>query len=523
MKMNLRRRSAKATILMVIAMMSCVSDLDVTPIDKRFATASTVYTTTESYKAGLAKLYAAFALTGQVGPNGAQDVAGVDEGFSCFIRSLWYLQEITTDEAVWTYPNDANGTIFNLHYNSWVPSDGIPTALFARIMNVAALSNEFIRVTAAKAAAGDVTFKQFNSEARFLRALAYYHGIDLFANMPFVTEADLPGAYFPKQAKRAELFAYVESELKAIKADMGAPKFEYGRADKAVCAMLLAKLYLNAEVYLGAGQKKYTEAITEIKEVIAAGYTLSPKYANIFLADNNTNPEIVFSQNFDGARSQAFDIVQVMVYGNAGNGGWSGLRTTSAFVNKFSTLTEARAIFAKEDKGQKLAMASVSTSTDGYGVFKFQNVTSTGATPASASTGHQDTDYPMFRLADAYLIYAEAVLRGGTGGDLTTALNYVNAVRTRSGDVTAGNAPGAITSGQLTLDFILDERARELYWEGHRRTDLIRFGKFTGGTYLWPWKGGVKDGVAIDDKRAIFPIPAADIGSNPNLKQNTGY
>src|SRR6185436_10147184 len=108
------------------------------------------------------------------------------------------------------------------------------------------------------------------------------------------------------------------------------------------------------------------------------------------------------------------------------------------------------------------------------------------------------------------------VLRGGTGGDATTALGYVNAIRTRSGDVTAGTAPGAITSGQLTLDFILDERARELYWEAHRRVDLIRFGKFTGSTYLWPWKGGVKDGTSIDAKGALFPIPAADIGANPN-------
>jgi hypothetical protein len=129
----------------------------------------------------------------------------------------------------------------------------------------------------------------------------------------------------------------------------------------------------------------------------------------------------------------------------------------------------------------------------------------------------------MFRLADAYLMYAEAVLRGGSGGDAATALSYVNAIRTRSGDVTAGNAPGAITSGQLTLDFILDERARELYWEGHRRTDLIRFGKFTGDAYLCPWKGGVKDGTSIAANRAVFPIPAADIGNNPNLDQNTGY
>jgi hypothetical protein len=104
---------------------------------------------------------------------------------------------------------------------------------------------------------------------------------------------------------------------------------------------------------------------------------------------------------------------------------------------------------------------------------------------------------------------------------LATALGYVNAIRTRSGDVADGKAAGAV--GSIDLDFILDERARELYWEGHRRTDLIRFGKYTGTTYLWPFKGGVKEGASIPDFRKIFPIPAADLATNPNLKQNSGY
>ena len=518
--MNMKN-SMKISIItgaLTLTMMSCIGDLDVSPIDPRVKTSVDVYTTTASYKAGLAKLYAAFALTGQQGPAGLGDVGGVDEGFSCFIRSLWNMNELTTDEAVWTYPNDANGTIFNLHYNNWVPSDDIPTALFARIMNVVALSNEFIRVTASS---DDADMKKFHAEARFLRALAYYYGIDLFGNMPFVTEADLPGAFFPIQISRADLFAYVESELIAIKPDMGETRFEYGRADKGACSMLLSKLYMNAGVYLGEGNEKYSEALTALNEVIGGSYELAPKYLNNFLADNHTSPEIIFAQLFDGEKSQAYDGVNVMIFGNAGNSGWSGLRTTSAFVGKFTNQNEARALFAKEDKGQELEINAVNSSTQGYGIFKFRNVTSAGEPGQNPS--FQDTDFPMFRLADAYLLYAEAVLRGGSGGDVATALGYVNAIRTRPGDVTAGNAPGAITSGQLTLDFILDERARELYWEGHRRTDLIRFDKYTGSAYLWPWKGGVKEGVSIEDKRALFPIPAADLGSNPNLEQNTGY
>lgn len=517
MRKYINKISATSSVLMLL-MVSCIGDLDVTPIDKTITTSVNVYTDTESYKAGLAKLYAAFALTGQQGPAGAGDVGGVDEGFSCFIRSLWNLNELTTDEAVWTYPNDANGTIFNLHYNTWVPSDGIPTALFARIMNVAALTNEFIRATAGN---NDPDIKKFHAEARFLRALSYYYGMDLFGNMPFVDEDDKPGAYFPPQISRADLYAYIESELLAIKPEMGEPRFEYGRADKAACAMLLAKLYLNTEVYLGEGNAKYTEAITQLNEVIAGGYQLANKYEYNFLADNHTSPEIIFAQLFDGQKSQAYDALNVMIYGNAGNGGWSGLRTTSAFVNKFTNLNEARAMFAKEDKGQQLEIEAMNNSKHGYGVYKFKNITKTGAPGSNPS--FQDTDYPMFRLADAYLMYAEAVLRGGGGGTPSQALAYVNAIRTRQGDVDAGNAPGAITQGLLSLSFIIDERARELYWEGHRRTDLIRFGLYTGSTYLWPWKGGVKDGVAIEEKRLLFPIPAADIGNNPNLEQNTGY
>ena len=119
-----------------------------------------------------------------------------------------------------------------------------------------------------------------------------------------------------------------------------------------------------------------------------------------------------------------------------------------------------------------------------------------------------------------YLIYAEAVLRGGTGGDAATALIYINNIRTRAyGDSTAGN----ITAGQLTTQFILDERARELFWEGFRRTDLIRYGLFTSASYVWPFKGGVANGSGVADYRNLMPLPESDLAANPNLKQNTGY
>ena len=169
--------------------------------------------------------------------------------------------------------------------------------------------------------------------------------------------------------------------------------------------------------------------------------------------------------------------------------------------------------------GQTLEINDIGQFTEGYGITKFRNRKLDGSDATHAHPDFVDTDWPMFRLADAYLMFAEAVLRDGAGGTRAEALGYINALRTRA----YGDASGNITDSELTLDFIIDERSRELYWEGHRRTDLIRFSLFTGGAYVWPWKGNVKDGVSSQSFRDLFPIPAADIGANPTLKQNAGY
>lgn len=493
---------------------SCLGDLDVQPIDKDVTTSANAYNSPEAYKQGLAKVYATFILTGQQGPAGNSDITTSDEGNSSFLRQMWNMEELTTEEAVWTYPNDFGGTIFNLHYHTWLPTDGIGSFAYARIMNSVVLANEYMRATAGNT---DPEIVRYYNEARFIRALAYYYGLNLFGKMPFVTEADLPGAFLPQEILRPELFAFIESELLEIRDNLGNAKFEYGRADKAACSMLLAKLYLNAEVFLGAGSAKYTEAITALNDVISGPYTLSSKYIHNFVADNHTSPELIFSFNSDGAFSQSYSAVWVMIKGNAGNGGWGGLRTTKSLVNLFGP-GDPRALFLKEDKGQALEIEAVNNAKQGYGIDKFRNTKLDGSS-TDDGTDFIDTDYPLFRLADAYLMYAEAVLRGGSGGNINTAVGYINQLRNRTGDAAIGN----ITAGQLTLDFILDERARELYWEGHRRTDLIRFGKFTGDTYLWPWKGNVAEGTGTESFRKLFPIPAADRALNPNLSQNDGY
>jgi hypothetical protein len=175
---------------------------------------------------------------------------------------------------------------------------------------------------------------------------------------------------------------------------------------------------------------------------------------------------------------------------------------------------DTRAMFFTE--GQKLEIDDIGLFTDGYAINKFKNVDRNG-NPGSDPT-HADTDFPMFRLADVYLMYAEAAVRSGSNQG--QALEYVNEVRSRAYE---WSNDGDIAADELTLDFIIDERARELYWEGHRRTDLIRFGLLTGGEYLWPWKGNLKEGRSTEPRYNLFPIPDSDINANPNLVQNPGY
>ena len=512
-----------AVLFAALMVTSCVKDLNLTPKDPNIVTSLTVYSTPAAYKEGLAKLYATFALSGQQGPSGQADIAGIDEGFSNYLRQYWNAQELSTDEAVMAW-NDAS--IKDFHWQTWAPNDVFIAAVYSRIMYTVALCNEFIRATAGNT---NTDIMKYAAEARFLRALAYSHAIDLFGNPPFVTEADSPGAFFPTQTTRTALFTYIETELKAIENLLGTPKFEYGRADQAAAWTLLAKLYLNAKTY--NGQDRNADCVTYCNKVIGSGnYTLNAKYANNFTADNNISPEMIFPITNDGAHTQSYGGMTYLIHAEIGGsmspakfgvgGGWGGIRTTKALINKFPDVTGAadkRAMFWTD--GQKLDIVDIGQFTDGYAITKYSNLTSTGAAAPHAHPDFVDTDYPMFRLADVYLMYAEATLRGASTGNATTALGYVNAIRTRA----YGNATGNITSAQMTLDFLLDERSRELYWEGTRRTDLIRYGKFTGGAYLWPWKGKVAAGASTEAYRDLYPIPSNDLGANPTLKQNTGY
>ncbi len=507
-----------------------------------------VFQSVDAYKSYLAKVYAAFSLTGQQGPSGRPDITIVnDEGFTSYIRAYWKIQELTTDEAViaWT---DAG--IRDLHSLSWSSENQFVRVVYYRIFYIIAYANDFLgQSTEDKLIERGIPaeqfdeIKRFRAEARFLRALAYWHGLDLFRNLPILTKISTD---LPVQSTPEELFAFIESELVAIENDMAEPRAnEYGRADKGAVWMLQAKLLLNAESQIG--QDRYTDAAAAAKKVIdAGGYSLATNYKELFMADNDRHKdtEFIFTLPSDGVNSQSWGSTTFLVHGALGgrmvdkikdsdnttaystedldlygvSGGWGGMRTTKVMVDKFMNVAplnvqDPRGILYTN--GQNLEISDVGIFTEGYAVPKFINKTSTGTRGSNVT--HADTDYPVFRLADTYLIYAEAVKRGGTG-DLDLATTYINNLRERA----YGNTTANVAKSDITLDFILDERVRELYWEGTRRIDLIRFGKFANNT--WPWKGGVADGNFVTPaNRNIFPLPASDLSVNPLLKQNEGY
>jgi hypothetical protein len=399
--------------------------------------------------------------------------------------------------------------------------------MYYRIAFQVTMANELLRqTTEAKLAERNVSpelaadIQVFRAEARFLRALSYWHGIDLFGNIPLVTEADPLGSAPPAQSTRQAIFDFVVSELNAIRPLLPlASPGTYGRATDAAASMLLAHVYLNAGVYTGTPQ--YAQALAAAQAAIAGPFTLDPSYRHLFQADNHTSPEIIFPVIQDGQRTQSFGGTTFLVHASCGgsmaasdygvDGCWFGLRMKPEAYTRYLP-GDQRASFFWTD-GQTDSVFTISNYNNGIPAPKFTNKTSTGADGSNAT--HPDTDFPMFRLGDAYLIYAEAHLRGG-GGDRPTALGYVNALRQR---VSAGD----VADIDFDLPLVLAERGRELLFEAHRRTDLIRYGLFTGGTYLWSWKGGQATGVATDTYRDLYPLPASELTTNPNLTQNPGY
>lgn len=540
MKNKFLKKLSVACVAALVAT-SCAKKLDLYP--QNDLTPEKTYSTASGYKAVLAKVYGGLAITGNAGPSGAPDISGgLDEGSQvAFIRGFFNCQELPTDEAIVAW-NDQ--TIHDFHDMKWTSSDPFLLGMYARPIYNITLANEYLReATDAKLAERGIAgndaadIKKSRAEVRFLRAFNYWVMMDLFGKSTFITEADGVGATLPKEISRTDLFNYIESELKAIDADLAPVKtIEYGRVDQGAAWALLARMYLNAQVYTGTA--KWTEAITYAKKVIGGGYSLRPTYRTLFMADNDKQKdEFMFVVTCDGLKTQAYGNTTFFVHAASGDdkdeygvgSGWYGYRATKGLFDLFpkngsgdidSTADKRGAAFYTSKykaTAAQAAITDVSSFDNGLHVKKYMNVRSdNGAISDITGKTFADIDFPIFRLSEMYFIYAEAVLRGGTGGDAATALTYINNIRSRAG-------ASAFLAADLTLQNILNERGRELFWEGHRRTDLVRYGLLTTGTYLWPWKGGVSSGTAVDSKYNIFPIPASNRTSNPNLSQNTGY
>ena len=529
MKNSFKMMLASGALL--LSLNSCKKEsFNLTPTND--VTSATVYATPAGYKNSLVKLYATYALTSPSGSDNS-DVGGLNAGYADFLRLFWTSQELVTDEAICAWGDVG---IPELDYGTPTPDNQFLRGLYSRSVLQITFANEFLRESTPEKLAGrsitgaDATaITKYRAEARFLRAFQYWVLLDAFGNPPFVTEEDAIGKVNPKQIQRAALFSYVESELKAIETELPEPRAnEYGRADKGAAWALLARLYLNAQVYTGTA--KYTEAITYSSKVIGASYQLKANYMDLFKADNEVNnTENILTINYDGINGTNYGGTTFMINAaiNADMnptsfgvpaGGWGGNRTRQNLPNLFpdanGTLDKRGAFF-----GTKRSVEAVGEFTDGLRVTKFKNITSSGAAGRSLNGTFSSLDFALFRLAEQYLIYGEAVARGGAGGSAAQALIYVNALRFRA----YGNTSGNVSAAALTTDFYLDERGRELYWEGHRRTDLIRFGKFTGSTYLWPYKGGTQAGASLPAFRNLYPLPLADLIANPNLVQNAGY
>jgi starch-binding outer membrane protein, SusD/RagB family len=537
-----------ATFLSAIFFGSCVNDLDVTPKDPNTILSGNLNDDPAYMKQVLAKIYASFIIAGQ-GSNGGADISAPDNDFFTTTRALWNLQQLPTDEAMCAWGDVG---IADLNTQTWSASNPFLTALYQRLGLSITYANDFIRFTNDKS---DANVMRYNAEARFLRALAYYWYLDLFGNPPFTTDADGVGKFFPKQLDsdmaegRKKLFAYLVSELKDLETKLPEAGSNYPQADQGAAWMLLSRLYLNAQVYTGTA--KWDSVVYYTTKVEQSGkYSLATNYRQNFSADNHrpANPEMIFAFAQDGTHIQGYvgstfiiqsssDAVFLRSeehHGLTSNTNWNGNRATRQFLHTmidtlatygndkvpyatdpYFTASKDKRVFLRSKLSPDIPQAT-SSGDYGIGIYKFTAKDSKGNFNTAWNAAFANTDFPVFRFADALLMRAEANFRLGNAA---AAVADFNRIRERAFGDTSAN----ITAGDLNANMLLTERAREFYYEAQRRTDLVRFGQFTNGTLTWAWKGGVKAGVATPVHLNVYPIPADEVAANPYIRQNPGY
>lgn len=514
-------------IILTFITFSCVNELDTEP-KVELSLNELLQQDPEAINGIMSKLYGSFALSG---PNGAgsSDISD-DPGESPFLRGILNLQDFTADAMKNRWGDDGLDQLTTT--SQWDSNNKFFRYLYNRVYYTVPQCNNLLAILNNV----DIPNKdQTLSEVRFLRSLAYYYMIDCFGKGVLLTENDLGTTTPLPQSTRLELFNFVESELLDIENKISLNN-DYGKANRSAVRMLLAKLYLNAEVYTGTS--RWNDSYLYSGKVISeGGYNLESNFRKNFSSDNNTSSEIIYPLIADALDSQSYGNTTYIINGSLNSAnmslndygalqGWAGHRSSKAWYGLFgdlNTTTDVRGQLFWQT-GQTYEMTDYKEWSNGYPSIKFTNLNSDGT---GISTDFSSTDFPLFRLADAYLMNVEAQIRKD-GSANSQSLGYINLIRNRANATPITSLPpSGYTSHVLgtsdALCYVLDERARELNFEGHRRSDLIRYNAFSGSNYIWPWKGGVVGGTSIPNTYKLFPIPATALDANPNLTQNPGY
>lgn len=544
------KKSIVLAAFAALSLTACVGDLDQTPMADNVV--NNVYDNPEFRLSALAKVYGAFTLVGQSG-SGSADIDVNDAGASEFLRAWWSIQTVSTDECkcVW-----GDAWVTEIRGNSWTATknDAIYAA-YTRGMMMIAFANDFLRNTSDD----DPEVATQRAEVRFLRAYAYWVLLDCFGNPPFVTEEDPVGAFKPRQISAAELYGWLRGELTELTSANSALKAPhtqiYPRVDKGAAYGLLARLLLNHKTYLGKEDLDLYLDARDAAEQVCNAYTLCPDYAALFRGDNGENPDVlrefVYASCYDAVKTQSYGGTSFFILAGKGeqyslgvDGNWNGLVAGTESVTRFVgqgvvdkalvrdgetpgsdksvfTAVDKRALFSLTDCDSKTMDAS--NFSNGWHVVKYDNRPHGDETnPGEAgfvnpTAKYSSVDFPMIRVAEMYLTYAEAQVRydGGLTSD-RKALDYIAELQYRA----TGVRPTLIG---MSLSDIFDEISKELFWEGLRRTTLIRFNRYSSANFLWPFKGGVKNGQGFAQYMELFPLPADDLLVNDNLKQNPGY
>ena len=550
-----------ATLVVSGALTSCIGDLDFeSAADTNDPDINQPFDPNQMYT----KCYASLIMEGN---DGNADFDIDDGGKSCLLRNIYNLECLGTDESIcwWT-----DGGLVNVCYNQSTPGDQVLKFMYYRSMSNITYCNHYLNDESCKNL-GETKY----AEVRWIRAFNYYVLANEFGNVPFLTK--ISGEAAPR-ATQAEMYDWLISEFTECEKNLmeAAPKKDsdkerYGRVDKAAAWLMLSRLYLNGKVWKAAVEDFDYEAALQqskvyAKKVLDAGYKLSDEtstvtdkqsgvmctytgYDKLFMADNGSSSayvEAVLPLLQDAEKTRGWGGTLFFMAAHAGADqetvtgldrgnvdGWRGMRVRKQLVEKFTNAPEAwegktskeirevagddRALFWAKGHTVRIAHNDRDESFDqGLIITKFSNRRSDGE---MYSTTGVDGDFFLLRAAEAYLNYAEAEARlaGGTLAAGSEGAKCLDALRAR--------AHCTKKIGTYTLNDILDERAREFYCEGYRRTDLIRFGQFGGNdaTYSWDWKGGVEAGQAFPATRNLYPIPESELLANPNLKQNEGY